>query len=70
MEDFGGNKAFARYSSFSVDPESYGYMLHVSGFTDGGAGQFVVAEAVSGFSDIQAMIFSPKTALTTFHTNI
>ncbi|KAL7371593.1 hypothetical protein ABVT39_001781 [Epinephelus coioides] len=38
MEDFGGNKVFARYSSFSVDPESYGYMLHVSGFTDGGAG--------------------------------
>ncbi|XP_035853517.1 microfibril-associated glycoprotein 4-like isoform X2 [Sander lucioperca] len=38
MEDFEGNKAFARYSSFSIDPESYGYTLHVSGFTDGGAG--------------------------------
>ncbi|TMS22315.1 Microfibril-associated glycoprotein 4 [Larimichthys crocea] len=38
MEDFEGNKAFARYSSFSVGPESYGYTLHVSGFTDGGAG--------------------------------
>ncbi|XP_049915453.1 microfibril-associated glycoprotein 4-like isoform X1 [Epinephelus moara] len=38
MEDFDGNKVFARYSLFSVDPESYGYMLHVSGFTDGGAG--------------------------------
>ncbi|TKS89298.1 Microfibril-associated glycoprotein 4 36 kDa microfibril-associated glycoprotein [Collichthys lucidus] len=38
MEDFEGNKAFARYSSFSVGPESYGYTLHVSGFADGGAG--------------------------------
>ncbi|KAL3062057.1 hypothetical protein OYC64_010053 [Pagothenia borchgrevinki] len=38
MEDFEGVKVFARYSSFSVDPESYGFTLHVSGFTDGGAG--------------------------------
>ncbi|XP_042253791.1 microfibril-associated glycoprotein 4-like [Thunnus maccoyii] len=38
MEDFSGNKASARYSSFSIDPESYGYTLHGSGFTDGGAG--------------------------------
>ncbi|KAM4524347.1 microfibril-associated glycoprotein 4-like isoform 1-T1 [Odontesthes bonariensis] len=38
MEDFEGNKAFARYSSFSIDSESDGYRLHVSGFTDGGAG--------------------------------
>ncbi|XP_051249624.1 microfibril-associated glycoprotein 4-like [Dicentrarchus labrax] len=38
MEDFEGNKVFARYSSFSIDPESFGYTLHVSGFTDGGAG--------------------------------
>ncbi|XP_074475529.1 microfibril-associated glycoprotein 4-like isoform X1 [Sebastes fasciatus] len=38
MEDFIGNKVFARYSSFAIDPESYGYTLHVSGFTDGGAG--------------------------------
>ncbi|XP_034073278.1 microfibril-associated glycoprotein 4-like [Gymnodraco acuticeps] len=38
MEDFEGNKVFARYSSFSVDPESFGFTLHVSGFTDGGAG--------------------------------
>ena len=41
MEDFDGNKVFARYSSFSVDPESYSYTLHVSGFTDGGAGELV-----------------------------
>ncbi|XP_047465827.1 microfibril-associated glycoprotein 4-like isoform X1 [Mugil cephalus] len=38
MEDFSGNKVYARYSSFSIDPESYGYTLKVSGFTDGGAG--------------------------------
>ncbi|KAK9530952.1 hypothetical protein VZT92_012424 [Zoarces viviparus] len=38
MEDFSGGKVFARYSSFAIDPESYGYTLHVSGFSDGGAG--------------------------------
>merc|ERR1712002_266536 len=38
MEDFSGNKVFARYSSFSIDSESNGYRLNVSGFTDGGAG--------------------------------
>ncbi|KAF1373439.1 hypothetical protein PFLUV_G00238870 [Perca fluviatilis] len=38
MEDFEGNKVFARYSSFSIDAESSGYTLNVSGFTDGGAG--------------------------------
>ncbi|XP_078135838.1 microfibril-associated glycoprotein 4-like [Sander vitreus] len=38
MEDFEGKKAFARYSSFSIDAESYRYTLYVSGFTDGGAG--------------------------------
>uniref|UniRef100_A0A4W6G218 Microfibril associated protein 4 n=1 Tax=Lates calcarifer TaxID=8187 RepID=A0A4W6G218_LATCA len=41
MEDFDGNKAFARYSSFSVNPEADGYRLNVSGFTDGGAGEFM-----------------------------
>ncbi|XP_031166488.1 microfibril-associated glycoprotein 4-like [Sander lucioperca] len=38
MEDFEGNKAFARYSSFSIDSESSGYTLNVSGFINGGAG--------------------------------
>ncbi|XP_067432433.1 microfibril-associated glycoprotein 4-like [Thunnus thynnus] len=38
MEDFSGNNASARYSSFSIESESDGYKLHVSGFTDGGAG--------------------------------
>ncbi|XP_034049304.1 microfibril-associated glycoprotein 4-like [Thalassophryne amazonica] len=38
MEDFSGNKTYARYSSFSVDAECDGYTLHVSGFINGGAG--------------------------------
>ncbi|XP_063338342.1 microfibril-associated glycoprotein 4-like [Pelmatolapia mariae] len=38
MEDFDGNKVFARYFSFSIGGESDGYRLNVSGFTDGGAG--------------------------------
>ncbi|KAF3702233.1 Microfibril-associated glycoprotein 4 36 kDa microfibril-associated glycoprotein [Channa argus] len=38
MEDFDGNKAFARYSSFSIDSEFEGYRLNVSEFTNGGAG--------------------------------
>ncbi|XP_077101542.1 microfibril-associated glycoprotein 4-like [Siphateles boraxobius] len=38
LEDFEGRKGFALYSSFSVDCECVGYQLHVSGFTDGGAG--------------------------------
>ncbi|XP_050963987.1 microfibril-associated glycoprotein 4-like [Labeo rohita] len=38
LEDFEGRKGFALYSSFSVDCETDGYKLHVSGFTDGGAG--------------------------------
>uniref|UniRef100_A0A672PYF0 Fibrinogen C-terminal domain-containing protein n=1 Tax=Sinocyclocheilus grahami TaxID=75366 RepID=A0A672PYF0_SINGR len=38
LEDFGGNKVFALYSSFSVGPEADEYKLKVSGFTDGGAG--------------------------------
>ncbi|KAK7165586.1 hypothetical protein R3I93_005603 [Phoxinus phoxinus] len=38
LEDFEGRKGFALYSSFSVGPESDGYKLQVSGFTDGGAG--------------------------------
>uniref|UniRef100_A0A672Q3B6 Microfibril-associated glycoprotein 4-like n=1 Tax=Sinocyclocheilus grahami TaxID=75366 RepID=A0A672Q3B6_SINGR len=38
LEDFEGRKGFALYSSFSVGCECAGYQLHVSGFTDGGAG--------------------------------
>uniref|UniRef100_A0A8C9XU48 Microfibril associated protein 4 n=1 Tax=Sander lucioperca TaxID=283035 RepID=A0A8C9XU48_SANLU len=38
MEDFEGQKAFARYSSFKIDHVYFNYKLHVSGFTNGGAG--------------------------------
>uniref|UniRef100_A0A671X1C6 Microfibril associated protein 4 n=1 Tax=Sparus aurata TaxID=8175 RepID=A0A671X1C6_SPAAU len=50
MEDFEGNQVFARYSSFSVSPESYGYRLHVSGFTDGGAGDSLSPHSGQKFS--------------------
>ncbi|XP_028424415.1 microfibril-associated glycoprotein 4 isoform X2 [Perca flavescens] len=50
MEDFEGNKVFARYSSFSIDAESSGYTLHVSGFTDGGAGDSLIAHNGMKFS--------------------
>ncbi|XP_058632486.1 microfibril-associated glycoprotein 4-like [Onychostoma macrolepis] len=38
LEDFTGRKGFALYSFFFLDCETDGYKLHVSGFTDGGAG--------------------------------
>ncbi|XP_078135837.1 microfibril-associated glycoprotein 4-like [Sander vitreus] len=38
MEDFEGLKASAHYSSFSIESGYFDYKLHVSGFTDGGAG--------------------------------
>uniref|UniRef100_A0A3Q3LYC4 Microfibril-associated glycoprotein 4-like n=1 Tax=Mastacembelus armatus TaxID=205130 RepID=A0A3Q3LYC4_9TELE len=47
MEDFSGTRAFARYSSFSIDSESEGYRLHVSGFSNGGAGKSAAAH-ISG----------------------
>ncbi|XP_068585324.1 microfibril-associated glycoprotein 4-like [Cebidichthys violaceus] len=50
MEDFSGNRVSARYSSFSIDPESYGYTLHVSGFTDGGAGDSLSYHSGAKFS--------------------
>ncbi|XP_054483055.1 microfibril-associated glycoprotein 4-like [Anoplopoma fimbria] len=50
MEDFSGNTVSARYSSFSIDPESSGYTLHVSGFTDGGAGELLSSHSGQKFS--------------------
>ncbi|XP_071393477.1 microfibril-associated glycoprotein 4-like [Centroberyx affinis] len=52
MEDFSGNKVFARYSKFSIDPESFGYRLHVSGFTDGGAGDCLSVVSGQKFSTL------------------
>ncbi|KAI4897233.1 hypothetical protein NFI96_024323 [Prochilodus magdalenae] len=39
MEDFDGGRAYARYSSFSVEPESRNYRLQVNGYINGGAGE-------------------------------
>uniref|UniRef100_A0A3Q2GGS0 Microfibril associated protein 4 n=1 Tax=Cyprinodon variegatus TaxID=28743 RepID=A0A3Q2GGS0_CYPVA len=50
MEDFEGNKVYARYSFFSVGPESDGYTLHVSGFRDGGAGDSLSYHSEKKFS--------------------
>lgn len=38
MEDFEGQKVFAHYSSFSVGPESEGYILNLGNFVKGAAG--------------------------------
>ncbi|RVE59254.1 hypothetical protein OJAV_G00186720 [Oryzias javanicus] len=50
MEDFDGKKVFARYSSFSIDAESDGYTLHVSGFINGGASDSLAFHDGSTFS--------------------
>ncbi|KAA8588406.1 microfibril-associated glycoprotein 4 [Etheostoma spectabile] len=50
MEDFEGNKAFARYSSFSINSQSYGYKLQVSGFSNGGAGDSLTRHIGMKFS--------------------
>ncbi|XP_054876228.1 microfibril-associated glycoprotein 4-like [Poeciliopsis prolifica] len=51
MEDFEGNKTFALYSSFKVDAECEGYLLHVSGFNNkGGAGDSLVRHNGMKFS--------------------
>uniref|UniRef100_A0A4W5M2R5 Microfibril associated protein 4 n=1 Tax=Hucho hucho TaxID=62062 RepID=A0A4W5M2R5_9TELE len=38
MEDFEGGKVYAKYTSFSIDPENYGYTLRLGSYVDGGAG--------------------------------
>ncbi|KAJ0060039.1 hypothetical protein NL108_002827 [Boleophthalmus pectinirostris] len=50
MEDFEGNNASARYSSFSVGSECDGYKLQVSGFIDGGAGNSLLNHSDMKFS--------------------
>lgn len=39
MEDWDGVEADARYSSFSIDSEKTGYMLHLGSFSGGSAGE-------------------------------
>ncbi|XP_015247574.1 PREDICTED: microfibril-associated glycoprotein 4-like [Cyprinodon variegatus] len=50
MEDFEGHQAYARYCLFSVGPESLGYPLHVSGFSDGEAGDSLSYNSGQKFS--------------------
>ncbi|XP_029580545.1 microfibril-associated glycoprotein 4 [Salmo trutta] len=50
MEDFEGNSVFAMYSSFYLDSEADGYKLHVTGFTNGGAGDSLAYHSGSMFS--------------------
>uniref|UniRef100_A0A8C4DYE0 Fibrinogen C-terminal domain-containing protein n=1 Tax=Dicentrarchus labrax TaxID=13489 RepID=A0A8C4DYE0_DICLA len=50
MEDFEGKKVFARWSLFSIDAECDGYRLHVSGFTNGGAGDSLSGHSGHKFS--------------------
>ncbi|TWW58904.1 Techylectin-5B Precursor, partial [Takifugu flavidus] len=38
IEGWDGSKAFAHYSSFSIDPENNGYQLHLGNYMDGNAG--------------------------------
>lgn len=39
MEDFEGNRAFSHYSSFQIGSEDGGYILTVSSFKNGSAGE-------------------------------
>ncbi|KAL2102878.1 hypothetical protein ACEWY4_002046 [Coilia grayii] len=50
LEDFEGNKAFAKYSSFSICNELDGYRLTVSGFQNGGAGDSLAYHNEQKFS--------------------
>ncbi|XP_035260133.1 microfibril-associated glycoprotein 4-like [Anguilla anguilla] len=50
MEDFERGKVHAQYSSFSIDPESEGYKLHVSSYIDGGAGDSMAYHNEKRFS--------------------
>ncbi|XP_032366456.1 microfibril-associated glycoprotein 4 [Etheostoma spectabile] len=49
MEDFLGNRVFARYTSFSVGP-CEGFILTVSGFINGGAGDSLSPHSGMKFS--------------------
>ncbi|KAG7460321.1 hypothetical protein MATL_G00219990 [Megalops atlanticus] len=50
MQDFEGGKVHAQYSSFSIQSESEGYKLLVTGFTDGGAGDSLTYHSGHKFS--------------------
>lgn len=50
MEDWTGEKAFASYSSFSIDSENSGYQLYLGSFTGGIAGEGPWVDFILGFS--------------------
>ncbi|KAG9262862.1 microfibril-associated glycoprotein 4-like [Astyanax mexicanus] len=50
LQDFEGVKVYARYSYFSVESGADGYKLHVSGFTNGGAGDSLESSNGQKFS--------------------
>ncbi|KAK2818332.1 hypothetical protein Q7C36_022265 [Tachysurus vachellii] len=50
LQDFDGVSVYARYSYFSVESEADGYKLHVSGFTNGGAGDSLALSNEQKFS--------------------
>ncbi|XP_029954688.1 microfibril-associated glycoprotein 4-like [Salarias fasciatus] len=50
LEDFDGECVYAQYDSFYIDAECDGYKLHVSGFTDGGAGDSLSVHNGNKFS--------------------
>ncbi|XP_061086528.1 microfibril-associated glycoprotein 4-like [Conger conger] len=50
MEDFERGRVHAQYSSFSIDPESEGYKLHISTYIDGGAGDSLAYHNEKKFS--------------------
>uniref|UniRef100_A0A4W4FC60 Fibrinogen C-terminal domain-containing protein n=1 Tax=Electrophorus electricus TaxID=8005 RepID=A0A4W4FC60_ELEEL len=52
LEDFEGVTVYAQYSAFSVESETEGYKLHVSGFTDGGAGDSLTIHNGQKFSTL------------------
>ncbi|XP_031672467.1 microfibril-associated glycoprotein 4-like [Oncorhynchus kisutch] len=56
MEDFEGGKVSAKYTSFSIDPENYGYTLRLGSYVDGGAGN--TSSALTSSSPMATILLS------------
>ncbi|XP_053086137.1 microfibril-associated glycoprotein 4-like [Pangasianodon hypophthalmus] len=52
LQDFEGVSVYARYTSFSVEPEADGYKLSVSSFINGGAGDSMATNNGQNFSTL------------------
>lgn len=65
MEDFEGNKVFARYTTFSVGPEAHGYKMTVTGFKNGGAGDSLKYSNGQVFSTFDRGVY--KLCANTYH---